>query len=224
MLPIVSFGQSQKNVTIQLSTGDCRKNDPVRVGYNDTIRFFQKEKLVTQIVPMSYYEWPITIDSFKSGTYTVFYRNIYDKAVSKIIIIPDSVDEYELQICPDELLDYQSDFLASLKNREVINIAFSSWGCFHASEKVLSIKKQDCIFIATITEKEETKSVILNQSMIDAFKRFENEIKVLDDTHGCTTTDEYAIISKSWTLQRTDGSCAWNGFYFLKKALFGKTE
>jgi hypothetical protein len=64
----------------------------------------------------------------------------------------------------------------------------------------------------------------LNQSAVEAFKRFENEIREVKNSYGCTTVDTYTIISKSWTIKKIDGGCAWDSFYFLKKAFFGKTE
>jgi hypothetical protein len=224
LLPLFAFGQTQKSLTLELSTGDCRKNEQVRAGYPDTILFFQNSKLAYQIVPMNYHQWPIDIENFKSGTYTVSYRNLYDKKVSKLIAIPDTSDEFELQLCPDELLIYPVNSLSLLKNGETIEVAFSSSGCFHQDRETLIITKQEKFLVAEWSDKTTTKSVILTQSNIEAFKRFENEIRELQDNYGCTTVDMYTIISKRWTIKRVDGGCDWYGFYFLKDALFGKTE
>ena len=208
LLPLFAFGQTKKLLTLQLSTGDCRRNEQVGVGYTDTIQFFQNNKLTNQIIPMNYAKWPIDIENFKSGTYTVFYRNLYDKEVYKLITIPDSTDEYELQLCPDELLDYSFNSLSALKNSDTIKITFSSKGCFHKRDETLMITRQDKLLVAKLIGEENTKSVTLNQSGIEAFKRFENEIRELEDNYGCTTVDTYTIISKSWTIERTDGGCA----------------
>jgi hypothetical protein len=228
LLPLVAFGQTPKRLTLELSTGDCRKNQHVRIGYRDTIQFFQDNKLSNQIVPMNYHQWPIDIEDFNSGTYKVVYRNLYGKQVSKFITIPDTTDEYELKLCPDELMDYSLNSLSALKDNETIKVSFSSSGCFHQDRETLIITRKDKKYIAKLTTKTyketKTKSATLNQAAIDAFKRFENEIRQVEDSYGCTTVDTYTIFSKSWTIKRTDGGCAWDGFYFLKKEFFGKTE
>jgi hypothetical protein len=226
LLPLFAFGQ--KSLTLKLSTGDCRKNQHVRIGYRDTIQFFQNNKLTNQIIPMNYHQWPIDVENFNSGTYTVHYRNLYGKKVSKLITISDTTDKCELQLCPDELLDYSLNSLSALQNKDSIKIIFSSSGCFNQDRESLIVTRQDNLFIAKLnikTFKEKTtKSLTLNQTAIDAFKRFENEIREVKDSYGCTTVDTYTMISKSWTIKRVDGGCAWDGFYFLKKAFFGKTE
>jgi hypothetical protein len=211
-------------LTLELSTGDCRNNQHVRIGYRDTIQFFQNNKLTQKIIPMNYNQWPIDIENFNSGTYTVLYRNLYGKQVSKLITIPDTTDEYELQLCPDELLDYSFNSLSALKNGETIKIIFSSSGCFHQFRETLIITRQNNLFLAKLTDINTTKSVTLTQSNVDAFKRFENEIREVKNSFGCTTVDTYTITSKSWTIKRVDGGCAWTGFYFLKKALFDKNN
>jgi hypothetical protein len=228
LLPLVAFGQTHKKLTLELSTGDCRKNDQVRTGYKDTIQFFQDNKLTNQIIPLNYYQWPIDIEDFNSGTYKVVYRNLYGKQVSKFITIPETADEYELQLCPDELMDYSLNSLSVLKQNETIEVSFASSGCFHQNREILIITRKGKEFIAKLTtktyKKTKMKSAILNQEAIDAFKRFENEIRQVEDSYGCTTVDTYTISSKSWRIKRTDGGCAWDGFYFLKKAFFGNPE
>jgi hypothetical protein len=228
LLPLVAFGQTTKRLTLELSTGDCRTNQHVRIGYRDTIQFFQDNKLTNQIIPMNYHQWPIDIENFNSGTYNVVYRNLYGKQISRFITIPDTSDVYELQLCPDELIDYSFNSLSALKENEKIKVSFSSSGCFHQDREILIITRQNNRFIAKLTTKTyketKTKSATLNQAAIDAFKRFENEIRQVEDSYGCTTVDTYTIFCKSWAIKRTDGGCAWDGFYFLKKAFFGKTE
>jgi hypothetical protein len=228
LLPLVTFGQKPKKLTLELSTGDCRKNEHVRIGYKDTILFFQGSKLTTQIIPMNYNEWPIDLENFNSGTYKVVYRNLYGKQVSRTITIPDTTDEYELELCPDELTDYSFNSLSALKDNESITVSFYSSGCFHKERETLIITRHNNKFIAELKtenyKETKTRSVTLNQKAIEAFKRFENEIRQVEDSYGCTTVDTYEIISKSWTIKRTDGGCAWDGFYFLKKAFFGGTR
>jgi hypothetical protein len=224
LLPLAAFGQINKSIRLKLSTGDCRENKSVRIGYRDTIQFFQNDQLTKQIIPMDYTQWPIDIINFSTGKYTVFYRNLYGEKVSKLITVPDTSGEYALRLCPDELLEYKSSSLFSLQENEKIEVNFSSQGCFNQEEKILTITKKDNSFIAKLSERDfhgnRTQSVKLDQQSIESFKRFENEIRKVHD-HGCTTVDTYIITSKSWVLTATDGGCAWDGFYFLKTALFG---
>lgn|SRR5665213_3085918 len=148
---------------------------------------------------------------------------LYGKQVSKLITIPDTTDEYELQLCPDDLFDSSLNSLSALKNSDSLKIIFSSSGCFRQDTETLIITRRDNLFVAKLTDGTKGKSITLNQSSIDAFKRFENEIREIKNNYRCTTVDTYTIISKSWTLKKVDGGCAWSGFYFLKKAFFGET-
>jgi len=222
-IPSLVFSQSKKSLTLELSTGDCRKNESVRIGFEDTIRFYQNGKLYKQIIPMRYTQWPIEIENFKPGTYSVSFRNLYDQKITKVVTIPDS-SEYELELCPDLLEDYPKNTLLSLENGETIKINFYSQGCFHNNKEILSISKKNNLILAQLQANGKTKSVTLTATQLEAFKRFENELKVLKDSYGCTTTDTYVITGKNLSLKRTDGGCAWNGFYFLSKSFFGKTE
>jgi hypothetical protein len=223
LLPIWLFGQSKHSLTLELSTGDCRKNESVRIGFQDTIRFYQNGKLYKQIIPMRYTQWPIEIENFKPGTYSVTFKNLYGQKVTKTVAIPDS-SEYELELCPDLLETYPKNTLPSLQNGETIKINFYSQGCFHSDKEILTISKKNDLISAQLQSNGKTKSITLNSSQIEAFKRFENELRILKDSYGCTTTDTYLVTGKNLSLKRTDGSCAWNGFHFLNKAFFGKIE
>lgn len=55
------------------------------------------------------------------------------------------------------------------------------------------------------------------------FIRFENELRFIKKGW-CTTMDYYNIRSKYGTYIKTDGSCNWGGFYFLKNSLFSQSE
>jgi hypothetical protein len=48
----------------------------------------------------------------------------------------------------------------------------------------------------------QKKSATLNQSAVDAFKRFENEIREVKDSYGFTTVDTYTSISKNWAKKK----------------------
>ncbi|WJK45217.1 hypothetical protein QNM32_15915 [Chitinophagaceae bacterium DXS] len=163
------------------------------------------------------------MDSFKTGTYDVFFKNLYGKKVSKTVVIPDTATSFDLHLCTDSLPEYRVNSLAYLKNRDTVKISFSTYGCFNNDEETLYLTKKDDRFIASLVSHEKTKSVTLDYSRIEAFIRFENEIRELRDVIGCTSVDTYLITMRTGTLKRIDGGCSWNGFHYLKKALFGKT-
>lgn len=196
-------------------------NEHVRIGFNDTIRFYQSGQLYKQVIPMNYSRWPIKIKDFPSGTYKVTYTNLYGQTSAKTVVIPDT-SEYELALCPDELTEYTRNSLASLQNGEIIKVNFSTQGCFHGENAALSLSKQKDAIVATLTYGGRTKSKTLNNVQLEAFKRFENELAVVEGGGGCTTTDTYTFVSKTTTLKKIDGGCSWKGFYILCRALFGK--
>jgi hypothetical protein len=68
-----------------------------------------------------------------------------------------------------------------------------------------------------------TRDVKLTKEMEFDFTRFENELRFIKKGW-CTTMDYYTIQSKYETYTKTDGSCNWGGFYFLKSSLFGQLE
>jgi len=73
-------------------------------------------------------------------------------------------------------------------------------------------------------EKVKTEAVRLTQKMELDFTRFENELKHIRNKGFCTTRDYYMVESKYESFTRMDGLCNWNGFYFLKRSLFGPQQ
>jgi hypothetical protein len=222
LCPLFIFCQAQTTITLKLSKSDCRKNEVFIFNNRDTIQFFQHNQLTNEISLKNYRRWPILIDSFKTGTYDVFYKNLYGKKVSKTIVIRDTATSFDLHLCTDALPEYSFNSLADLKNRETIKISFTTYGCFNNDEETLYLTKKGAGFVASLVTPEKTKSVKLDSSRIAAFIRFENEIRELKDVIGCTSVDTYLITIGTFTLKRTDGGCLWNGFRYLKKALFGE--
>lgn len=217
-------GMSQHVLKLELSTGDCRKKEPVRIGADDTINFYKNGVLNRQIITMNYNRWPIEIFNFESGIYTIQYKNIFDKIAFKEVNIPDTVESFYIKLCPDELLesDLNSDF--KLENNDTIEIQFSTSGCFHRYSESIKIYKQQDVFVSELKDRDTSLAVKMNQKMLSDFVRFKNEIIVIKDSKGCTTTDKYIIKSKNWNLTRIDGGCEWDGYYFLKKSLFNYEE
>jgi hypothetical protein len=223
LLPLVSLGQQRGKVTLELSTGDCRTNKHVRVGFSDTIRFYRNGQFYKRIIPTRYNQWPIKVEDFNSGTYKVTFRNLYGKMTTKTVIIPDTSD-YALALCPDELESYPRNSLAALQNGETIKINFSSQGCFHSDQEVLVLTKLSNGISARLFYNGKTKTITLSKSQLEAFRRFENELMVIENDGGCTTTDSYVFATNTTTLKKVDGGCDWRGFSVLRYTLFGKVD
>lgn len=221
--PLFIFCKGQQTLTVKLSKSDCRKNEVFIFNNRDTIQFFQHNQLISEINLKNYRKWPILIDSFKTGIFDVSYKNLYGNKVSKTIIIPDTATSFDLHLCTDALPEYSVNSLARLKNYDTIKISFSRYGCFTADEETLYLTKKDNSFFARLMSSGKTASVIMNSARMNAFIRFENEIQELRDIIGCTSVDTYLITMGIRTLKRVDGGCSWNGFHYLKKALFGET-
>jgi hypothetical protein len=215
-----AFGPRNKSVTLSLHISDCRNHN--EIGYRrsgDTIQFYQNNTLVKEIVPRNYSRWPIELENFKAGTYVVNYRNLFDKKISKIITIPDSSEQYDLELCLNGVENNSFNTLSSLKNGEKIEMLFTSEGCFHYEKETLVITRSEDVFYAHLNHE---KKIVLTPSHVVAFTKFENELRELNNENICTTTDNYSISSPNWNFQLVDGSCSWRGFYFLIKALFEK--
>lgn len=225
LLPLFAISQTRKSLTLKFSMCDSRSGSESTLIYWDTIQFYQGSRLRSQIIPKTnHYQWPVEIKDFKAGDYTVTYKNLFKNTVTKLITIPDTAGVFELKFYWDELTIYPINSLKDLADGDSIKIVFSSHGCFHFAYETLIIRKRDNSFIAEWTNGSDSESQKLEQTMIDAFQKFENEIRALKDNDGCTTIDTYIVTSKNWTIMRQDGGCAWNGFYFLKRAIFNHVE
>jgi hypothetical protein len=144
-------------------------------------------------------------------------------------------------VCPDKLLTYPQNTLTKLQDKDTISIDFHSQGCFHTDVLKLTITKENDKFIARlysvywyyVKKKRKTtiqykdgailKIAIMTNQNIQDFTRFENELNYAREG-GCTSTDWYDIKSKYLNIKKTDGTCSWDGFYYLKKSFFGEIE
>ena len=226
------FAQQRGTSIIRLSSGDCRKNEVYSFHGPKTITVYKlpEDTLVYTIAPGRYNTWPIDLNNIDTGNYKLAYTNFYnEEIIEKIQVTNQQVNQ--IFICPDKLLAYPQNTLVKLKNKEVITINFESHGCFHSHYEKLIISKEKNNFIAklykVVSNKNENikvvllNTVVMNQKNIEDFTRFENELNFAKDG-GCTTIDSYSVISKYLNVKKNDGSCNWDGFYFLKQSLFEK--
>lgn len=216
------FGQ--KPLILELYGGDCRIQSGATIGHGDTIYFTRDDKIIKEIPVRHLQYWPITIKDFLPGEYLVLYKDFAGKKKSQAFSV-SNVDLFKLYICPDVFSEYIFPFENFTAN-DRITIDYSSLGCFHFASEMLTLTKKDSSFIITLkTPKNKPLKIILDKDKKDAFNRFYNELLTLSDSDGCTTTDTYSIsTSKGFKLKRIDGSCFWNGFYYLKKALLNNRK
>ena len=83
------------------------------------------------------------------------------------------------------------------------------------------VYKKSNRFFAELTEENQRFFVPMNDQMLKDFRRFENELIHIPKRGGCTTVDTYKVNSDYFNVEITDATCNWDGFYFLKKSLFG---
>lgn len=238
---VTCFGQERKATTIKLSTGDCRTNEAYswRV---DTVLFYKlpEDTIMLRVIPSQYRQYPIKLENIPVSEYKLTYKNNFNQSVVKQIKLADQ-NINSITLCPDSLLDYSQNTLLKLQEKDTISINFHSQGCFHTTLSKILFSKQDDKYLARLyavnwvyaTKKKKTtmqtrgdsliKTVSMTKQNIQDFIRFENEINFVNES-GCTTTDWYAIKSKYLNIKATDGSCSWNGFYYLRKSLYGDKE
>lgn len=139
---------------------------------------------------------------------------------SQIVKIPFKVEEYkkyEVDLCTN-IIDYSKEpfkpRINQLKSNESFKIIFSSQGCFHSDERELIIsRKRKKYFL-----EYEGKSKRLSKKELKLVEHFEIELLFIKEDY-CTTSDIYNIQFKGKNDFYLDGSCKWNGLYYLMKNL-----
>jgi hypothetical protein len=237
-----SCGQLLKTTTIKLSTGDCRRDKAYSWSGADTITFYKlpEDTIAFKIIPRKYRQFPINIENVIIGNYKMLYKSNFDQLITKQVSLTDQKTN-SIVICPDILLEYPQNTLSKFKDKDTISINFHSQGCFHTAVSKILISKEADKYVARLyninwnylTKRKKTtmqswgdsllKTVTLTNKNIQDFIRFENELNFVTD-EGCTTTDWYDIKSKFLNTKKTDGSCSWNGFYYLRISFFGNKE
>ncbi len=101
-----------------------------------------------------------------------------------------------------------------LQEKELFRIDFTSTGCFHSVKEIMVIKKEKDIYYVVYNDYIK----MLTARDIEAIQKFEKGLTRAGN-HGCTTVDTYLITHNGKQQIVTDGSCRWNGYYDLKKAL-----
>lgn len=159
----------------------------------------------------------LDLKDLELGTYILVYESLFKKEEHLRIEITES-KRYEAKLCTD-FIDYSKEtykpIIERLQENEFYTILLSSQGCFHTTQETVTIKRYRDVYEITWG----TKTKELSVTDIETLKCFELELNYMVDG-GCTTTDTYIIQYAGTTIQIHDGSCNWNGGYYLKKQLF----
>ena len=128
--------------------------------------------------------------------------------------------------------------LGKLKENESITVYFSSFGCFsqtgrklvltRSSEGVRAVLYNGRITypsgsIPTIEQGKQVAEKLLDADDELEFAAFETELSRRRDG-GCTTIENYTMVSNYGSLSVSDGSCNWFGFTKLSQDLFGTVK
>jgi hypothetical protein len=111
--------------------------------------------------------------------------------------------------------------LSRFKNHDELMIHFRETSCFGGREDSIRIICRRNLLFATLCSANNKKQVALTEDQKQAFIRFENELHALGQRGGCTTRDYYTLRSRYGVFSKEDAGCQWEGYDFLKRALFG---
>lgn len=157
-----------------------------------------------------------TVKNLEPGLYEIEYKTKFQE-LHRVKIDLSTAKEYHVDLCLD-YIDYENSshtpFIHQLKYGESYSIKISSRGCFHQSEELLTVSRNEKGYYISYNDKK----VLLNPEEISAIGRFEIELTHMESL-GCTTEDLYTIEYQDQVLKRIDGSCSWNGGYFLMQRL-----
>jgi len=240
LFSVSSFGQTQNTTSFTLATSDCRNQEANFWRGIDTVVFYKlpEDTIMFKVIPRQYRQSPIKLDNIPISEYKLIYRNNFNQLISKQIRLSGK-ETNSIVVCPDVLLEYPQNTLSKLEDKDEISINFHSQGCFHTTVSKISIIKEGKKYVARlydvkwsyVTKKKKTtmqyrggkllKTITLTNTNIQDFIMFENELNFVTDG-GCTTTDWYDINSKYLNISKTDGSCNWNGFYYIRKSFFSE--
>lgn len=165
------------------------------------------------------YENKQVLKNIDLGTYTLVYKTLFNKEERVSVEIKEhrkySVDVYI------NYLDYSKEthtpIIDLLEEKDSCVIFIESRGCFHFKDDTLIIKRNQDRY--TLNWGDTCKT--LSKADIEKIRHFEIELNYMM-RGGCTTIDTYSIhYHGNQMLLISDGSCSWNGDYYLKQDLFG---
>lgn len=238
-LLFVSFhamAQKKAITKVKIKISDSRKITSYSDYKPDIIRFFKlpENKEVKLIHRDFRRDTPIEVDSMPVGKYSIRYKNIWQQEVDTQIVLANKPAN-AIQLFIDKLINYPTNTLALLQEKDSIVITNHARGCFlNMTEKIVIVKQKGKFIASYYTRKKELlagkemvwvdwdifKKAILTNENIRDFIRFENELNYMRENDHCTTSEAYEVSSKYWNVKKVDGSCDWWGLDHLRKKLF----
>ena len=162
------------------------------------------------------------IKNLKRGNYNIEFTNIFGQIIHKEITANKL--KTKIEICIDTFKDDgEETFIQKISNENKLQLNFMSFGCEHwKTEKIIFFQIGSDFFGEFI---EDTKSPIkkkLNKEQMQYLIIFERKLRQMKNSMGgCTTEDIYHLILENEELKIADESCDWNGYFKMKKEIFG---
>jgi hypothetical protein len=206
--------KAEEKANLVINIADCRGGS---YNYLSEITILRNGQAFKKIEPQ--HEKKQVLNDLELGTYTLVYTSLFNKEVNLIVEITSN-NEYSIDICTN-YIDYSKEtyvpVIDRLQENESYSILLSSQGCFHFTHDTIIIKREKQIYTLSWGDKSKQLTV----ADMDVIRHFEIELNHMTD-NGCTTTDTYVVKYEGVQIQKIhDGSCMWNGDYYLKKQLFG---
>ena len=211
---------------LNVYVSDCRMQEHILISA-DTLWLYKQDTLVQRTI-LSIGQGmrdPIIIHNLLPGKYQLSFVNIYGQQISKILNVPGS-GVFTCRICPDQTNDLAVNTLSKLNIGESVCLRFKETGCFADGSALLRITRKKGCFVASLDDRENGSHKVYTQKLTPKmeadFTDFENQLRLIKDGGLCTTQDCYTVESKYGTFSKRDGFCYWEGFYLLKRSLFGQ--
>ncbi len=158
------------------------------------------------------------------GRYIARYNNIAGQRMEREIELGRK--DTAIGFCVDSLKYYPLNTLACFKEKDSMVLSCSYSGCFEYGRAKIVIKYSNNVFTASLyTENEgepliHKKTVRLNTAQVLAFRRFENELIVVNNVNDGTTSVSYHITSPYLNIAKGDEAIYWGGYRDLCSSLF----
>ena len=124
--------------------------------------------------------------------------------------------------CKTDSLTSETDLLENkFEKADIIADIDHNWsGCFGGGKNNLKLVNTNGKVKAVLTTDTSRQIAVLDSFKMQSYYRFIKELKALDVTGLCTTTESYSVKMRFEVIRKTDGGCSWNGFSMLTASLF----
>jgi len=207
---ICGLGFSQS--ILQVNIKDCREENGYK--YLNEFNVFRNDSLIATC--RSPHESKQKLKKLEFGSYRIEYFSIFHTKESISFELTE-MKEYSIDLCVNHMTYdpyFAKPIIDKLKSQESYSIDITSLGCFHSAKDRIIIKRIKDEYRLTLGEKEK----LLGDEEIEIIRRFEEELYHME-SFGCTTVDTYVLKFNGSEIKISDGSCDWNGAFYLKRDL-----